>query len=249
MAYATSTVLITAAIVSSLAAAGVSAYGSYQQGQTQNAIAQFNATQQEKQARQQMLAMQTQAALQESQAKQNFQLRSAEAQARLNNARAIEQQALSQDRVNRLNLQKRREEFARMQGEQRASIAASGVSEASGTPLDLLAETAAKIQQDQEEQHYAGEVQRRTLFSEAAMERLGGKLALAGATLDRNSQVAEAGLRDAAARGEYLAGMRTAEITRLTGSAAAKNATYAAAGTLFSGVSSALETGAKFKTS
>ena len=126
-----------------------------------------------------------------------------------------------------------------LQGEQRAAIAASGVSESSGTPLDILAETAARIQQDQEEQHFAGEIQRRTLFSEAAMERLGGKLALAGATLDRDSGVAEAGLREAAGKAEYLAGLRTAQITRLTGKAAQSSANWQAAGTLFSGVSSA----------
>lgn len=240
------TVLITAAVVSATAAvagAGVSAYGSYQQGKAQNAIAQFNAQQQEKQAQAQMMAMQTQAALQKQSAEANFKLRSAESQARVNNASAIEGMALTQDAINRLNLRKRREDFARMQGEQRAAIAASGVSESSGTPLDLLAETAAKIQQDQEEQHYAGEVQRRTLFSEAAQERLGGKLALAGATLDRNSAVAEAGLREASAKAEQLAGLRSAQITRLTGKAAQNAANWQAGATLFSGLSSAAGTG------
>jgi hypothetical protein len=238
MAGITATLLIAGTIIA-VAGAGVSAYGQYQQGKSQEAISNFNASQQERQAQVAMLTMQTQAAQQRQQAEQNFQLRNAEAQARLNNARAIEQQATTQDAINRQNLQKRREDFAQMQGTQRAAIAASGVSEASGTPLDLLAETAAKIQIDAEEQHYAGEVQRRTLFSEAAQERLGGKLALAGATLDRDSAVAEAGLRDSAAKAEFLAGMRGAEISRLTGSAARTQSNYSAAATLFSGVSSA----------
>lgn len=231
--------LLVAGLVVAAAGAGVSAYGQYQQGQSQNAIAQFNAQQQERQAAMQLRAMQTQAAMQKQEAEANFRLRTAESQARMNNAEAIEQQALSQDAINRANLRKRREDFTRLQGEQRAAIAASGVAEASGTPLDLLAETAAKIQQDQEEQHYAGEVQRRTLFSEAATERLGGKLALAGATLDRNSTVAEAGLRNAAGKAEYLAGLRTAQITRLTGSAAKTAGAYSAGATLFSGIGSA----------
>jgi hypothetical protein len=231
--------LLIAGLVVSVAGAGIAAYGQHQQGKTQDAIAQFNAAQQEKQAKMQMMSMQTQAALQEQQAKANFELRSAEAQARFNNADAIEDQAFAQDAINRANLRKRREEFGRMQGEQRAAIAASGVAESSGTPLDLLAETAARIQQDQEEQHYAGEVQRRTLFSEAAMERLGGKLALAGATLDRDSGVAEAGLRQAAGKAEYMAGLRTAQITRLTGAAGAKAANYQAGATLLSAVGGA----------
>lgn len=239
MAIATTTLLIAGLAVAAVGA-GVGAYGQYQAGQTQSAIANFNAQQQENQARSQMLAMQTQAALQRKEAEQNFQLRSAEAQARLKNAKTIENQALMQDAVNRENLKKRRDDFARMQGEQRAAIASSGVAESTGTPLDLLAETAAKIQQDQEEQHYSNEVQRRTLFTEAAYERLGGKLALAGATLDRDSGVAAAGLRSAAAKGEYQAGMAGAEISRLTGRAAATTGTYQAGATLLSGVGSAV---------
>ncbi len=236
--------LIVSAVVG-VVGAGISAYGQYQSGKQQQAIANFNAQQQEKQAEIQALTMQTQAALQKQQAEANFRLRTAEASARVNNARGIELQALGQDRINRQNLIKRREEFERLQGSQRAAIAASGLAESSGTPLDLLAETAARIQQDQEEQHYAGELTRRTLFSEAATERLGGKLALAGATLDRNSSVAEAALRSAAGKAEYLAGMRAAEITRLTGSAAAKAATYQAGATLLSGVSGAVGSFAK----
>lgn len=248
MASVATTVVVVAA-VAALAAAGVSAYGQHQQGKAQEAIAQFNAKQQEKQAQMQLASMQTQAAMQKQQAEANFKLRSAEAQARNNNATGIEQQALAQDRVNRVNLMKRREEFAKMQGQQRAAIAASGVAEASGTPLDLLAETAALIQQDQEEQHYAGEIQRRTLFSEAATERLGGRLALAGATLDRDSSIAAAGLREAAGKAEYLAGMRGAQITRMTGAAARTSANYQATATLFSGVSSAAGMGAQYKIS
>lgn len=239
MGLETAAVIAIVGVAVSAVGAGVSAYSQHQQGKQQNIIAQFNAAQQERQAKMQTMSMQAQAAMQEQQAKANFQLRSAEAQARVNNAESIEAQALQQDAINRLNLRKRREEFGRMQGEQRSAIAASGVSESTGTPLDLLAETAAKIQQDQEEQHYAGEVQRRTLFSEAAMERLGGKLALAGATLDRDSGVAEAGLRSAAGKAEYLAGLRGAEITRLTGSAAAAAANYQAGATLLSGAGTA----------
>lgn len=232
MAYATSTLLI-ASLVATAIGAGVSAYGQFQQGQTQQNIANFNAAQQEKQAKAQMLGMQTQAALRQQEAEANFKLRSAEAAAHVSNAEGIESQALMQDRVNRVNLRKRAEEFARMQGTQRAAIAASGVTESSGTPLDLLAETAGKIQQDQEESHYANEVQRHTLFSEAAAERLGGKLALAGATLDRDSGVAAAGLQNAAAGSQYAAGVRGAEISRLTGSAAKSASIYQAGGTLF----------------
>lgn len=231
--------LVVGAVVS-VVGAGVSAYGQYQAGQQSAAIAELNAQQQERQAELQALSMETQAKIQKNTAEANFRLRTAEAQARMNNAKQVEGQALGQDRVNRDNLIKRRQEFERMQGTQRASIAASGLVESAGTPLDLLAETAAKIQQDQEEQHFAGEVQRRTLFSEAANERLGGRLALAGATLDRDSSVAEASLKSSIGKAEYLAGLRQAEITRMTGSAAATAGMYNAGATLLSGVGSAV---------
>jgi hypothetical protein len=218
MAYGLAIASIAAAVIG----AGVSAYGAYQSGQTQNALATFNARQQEKQAQTQAMTMQVQAALKQREAETNFKLRTAESQARLNNAKNLEMQAAAQTRVNDINLQKRRLDFARAQSTQRAVIAESGVVESAGTPLDLLAETAGTIQRDPRSSTTKAELQRNTLFSEAAQERLGGKLALAGATLDRDSSLAAAALQGISARGEALAGIRQAEITRLTGGAAAQ---------------------------
>jgi hypothetical protein len=124
----------------------VSAYQSGQQRKTPYFAVQRGA-QQEKQARTQAMTMQVQAALKQREAETNFKLRTAESQARLNNAKNIEMQAAAQTRVNDINLQKRRLDFARAQSTQRAMIADSGVVESSGTPLDLIAETAGKIQQ------------------------------------------------------------------------------------------------------
>lgn len=242
-------VLLYAGIAASLVGGGVAAYGSYQTGKTNQAIASFNAANREKEARTQLMAMQTQANIQKSAAEAEFAMRAQEAQAKFNNAASIENQALGQDRINRVNLSKRREEMERAASTQRATIAASGAVETSGTPLDILAETAATIQQDQEEQHYEGELNRTTLFREAQMERLGGSLALAGATLDKSSQVAAAGLRKAAGRGEYLAGMREAQIGRLSGKASAKAGAIQAGATLFSSIGSAAGTGYTYKTS
>lgn len=230
--------VITAAVIAVIGA-GVSAYGSYQSGKQQKAIANANAAEQERQAAAQLRTLSAQSQMQAAQAEINFKLRGAEARARTDNAAQLENQALQQDAINRTNLRKRRQDFTVMQSEQRTSIAASGLVEASGTPLDLLAETAAKIQQDAEEQHYAGEVKRRTIFAEANQERLGGELALQGATLDRNTGLTVAALTEATGRAEYLSGMRQAQITRMTGRAAQEASRYAAVGTLLSGASSA----------
>ena len=223
----------------SVVGAGVGAYSSYQSGRNQQIMADMNAAQQERNSRNQLIAMQTQANLAKRDAEANFMLRSAESQARMNNAKSIENQQLGQDRINRVNLRKRREEMSRFQGTQRANIAASGLVESTGTPLDVLAETAATIQQDQEEQFYGMELQRRTIFREAEMERLGGRLALAGATLDRNSGVAAASLQQAAAGSEYRANMRSAEITRAGGAFAKEQGAWGAGATLFTGLGEA----------
>lgn len=245
------TITTATALYISLAAtaigAGVSAYAQHQQGKTQNAIAQFNADQQAKQAETNRLQMEVTAATQKQQAEQNFLLRQQEAQAHFNNAKSIENQALGQDAINRENWIKQRQEYAERQASQRASLAAAGVSESSGTPLDLLAETAMRIQQNLEEQHYGNELKRRTLFAEADQERLGGRLALAGATLDRDSQVTGAALKEAASRSAYLSGMRESELTRLTGKAAEQTGNLNAVATIFSSHADAAKTYFNYK--
>ena len=238
MAVTTTAVLVAAAVATAIGA-GVSAYGQYQAGRTQSAIADYNAKQQENAARQQAVSMQAQAAMRKQEAEANMKMREAEAKAMKVNARNLENQALSQDSIDRANMANRRQEFAKLQATQRAQIAASGVVESSGTPLDLLAETAARIQQDRDQQQFTTELQRRTLFAEAANERLGGKMALAGATIDRDSSLAAAALQDASSRGVLMAGMSEARITRATGQAARQAGAYQAGATLFSGLGQA----------
>jgi len=218
---------------------GISAYSSYQSGKMQSYAADMNAAQQERNATNQLMAMQTQANLMKREAEANAALRGMEAKAMFANATAIEQQAIGQDAINRVNLKNRRDEMSRSMGQQRAAIAASGIVEASGTPLDILAETAGLIQRDQEEQNYTFELNRRTLFREAQLERLGGRMALAGASLDRQSGVAAAGLQGAAARAEYLSNMRGAQITRFGGDVARRTGNLAAGATLLSGLGQA----------
>jgi hypothetical protein len=218
MAYGLAIASIAAAVIG----AGVSAYGAYQSGQTQNALATFNARQQEKQAQTQAMTMQVQAALKQREAETNFKLRTAESQARLNNAKNLEMQAAAQTRVNDINLQKRRLDFARAQSTQRAVIAESGVVESAGTPLDLLAETAGTIQRDQEEQHYESELQRRTLFSRPLKKDSAESSPWPARHSTAILRLRLPPSRGSAHAGEALAGIRQAEITRLTGGAAAQ---------------------------
>ena len=247
--------LLVASLVATAVGAGVSAYGQYQMGRTQSTLANYNALQRQKQAKLELLAMQAQAnatkqqaGLMRSQAEGNYALRAAEAAARFQNAGMIDQRALQEDAINRLGIRNKMEEFGALQSEQRSAIAASGVVESTGTPLDILAETAGKIQAEQETMQYENELSRRTLFREADLERLGGRLGLAGASLDRSSQVAQAGLMDSeaklrqfSARAAYQGGLREADILRFTGRANRRASTLQAGATLFSGANQAAD--------
>jgi hypothetical protein len=211
-----------------------------QQGQMADAIAQINARQQILNASMQLMVAKAQAKLQKRMAEAQFRLRQSEANARFSNAAMIEQTAEARSRVARENIRRKGGEYRRMQGRQRALIGASGIVESTGTPLDLLAETAAQIQMEREEALYTDALERRSLFREADMERLGGRITLAGGALERSSALAEAGLRAAAGHAAYAGAVRESEITRLTG-AAQKHSYYAEAkGTLFNGYGNAL---------
>ena len=114
MAWATAAAIVTAI------GAGVSAYSSSQAGKTQDYMAELNAAQQERNARNQLMAMQTQANLAKREAEANLRLRTVEAQGRFNNAKSIENQQQGQDAIDRLNLRKKREEYEAFAASQRA---------------------------------------------------------------------------------------------------------------------------------
>jgi hypothetical protein len=223
----------------SVAGAGISAYGQQQQGKTAMAMAQYNAHQQMMNAQMQLATVKAQAEMQKRVAEANFRLRQAEAQARFNNAQSIENTVHGLSRNAREQVRRKMLDFERLQGTQRAVIAKSGLVESTGTPLDILAETAATIQLEREDMLYQDELNRRTLFREAEMERFGGKMALAGATLDRSVALAQSRLTMATGQAQYQGARHEAEIIRLTGAAQQQSYQNAAMGTLFSGIASA----------
>ena len=68
-------------------------------------------------------------------------------------------------------------------------------------------------------------------------------------TLAERYGVSRVPLRDAAGRSQYLAGLRAADITRLTGRAAGRAATIQAGATLFSGATSGAQMGIQYRRS
>lgn len=218
--------------------AAVSAIGGVQQARAQQAIGEENARIQAQNANLQAAAARAQAEITRKQADANFQLRAGTAAQATANANAMRERAAAQDAINARNIRLKRDEGERLQASQRAKFAAAGLVESTGSPLSILAETAGLIQRDISEQTYINELNQAGLLQEAALERLGGRYALAGAMLDRSAGRSESALRAAGAEASLLSGLRSAEVTRLAGNAAAQGSMFGAFGNLLGSASS-----------
>jgi hypothetical protein len=210
------------------------------QGQMANSIAQLNARQQLLNAQMQLMAVKAQEKLQKRVAEANFRLRQSAANASFANAALIDRTAEERSRVAREEIRRESSEYQREQGTLRAQTAADGVVEGAGSKGDVAAEAARLKQLKREDSLYASELDRRSLFREADMERLGGRTTLAGGKLSRDTALAEASLQAASGRAAYLSAMRDAEITRLTGTAQKQRYYGDAQGTLFSGIANGI---------
>lgn len=222
------------ALIASAVGSGVSFIGQMQQARAQQAIAAQNASLQMENARIESSTLRAQSEIQKITAAQNKRLAEAEGAARLNNAATLRERASIQDELNAINIRKKREEYGRVQATQKARYAAAGIVESTGSPLSMIAETAGLIQRDIGETVYANELQQQGLYREAALQRLGGEYALAGATLDYGSEMSEARLRESSASATLLTGQRQAQITGMAGRAQASGIRAGAFGNLLS---------------
>jgi hypothetical protein len=164
---------INVAAVTTIVGAGVSIAGGVAaskaqkaQGETANAIAHLNARNMELNAMMGLIAAKAEEKLRKRIAEAEFRMRKIDADARFANAVVLENTAHVQSRAARESIRRISGERERLQGTQRAVIGHSGLTE-SGTPLDVLAETAAAIQLEREDAQHADELNRRGLFREA----------------------------------------------------------------------------------
>lgn len=243
------TALAITSAVTSAVGTGISVAGGLSQARRANSLAQYNALAQTQNAREQQQAAMLNAAMMRqqsgytaAQARMNDALAQSEAQARFNNAQTLRNQAEAQTSADRENIKRTQLEQSRFTGSQRASIAGSGVVE-SGSPLEILAESAGDMQAALNEQQYQSELGRRQTLGRASLEQFGGEMARSHAGIDLWSGLAEANLQKQSARLEeqrgaslYRQGQRQAEITRMGGAADAQGARYGAYGSLFSGL-------------
>lgn len=170
MAYATTTYLAIASIAASAVGAGMQYYSANNAADTQSRLAMMNAQAQTQAARQSGQAAQMQA-------KVNQVLAAKEQAAANANAAALRQQAEIGSNISAENTRKNREEMARMIALQRAQVAKAGFVDSTGSPLQLLTQTAEEEQRMSDEYRYQDEMQRRQLFREATIQENEGILA------------------------------------------------------------------------
>lgn len=158
------------AAAGAVAGAGISYAQGVQAAKTQSTMALMNAQAQSQAAMQQGQLGQMQASI-------NKALADKDAQAAQANATALEQQAKIGTDIAQDNVAATREQFAQAIAAQRVQMAKAGVADTTGSPLDLLAKTAAQEQQAADSIRYDDEQNRRQLFAGAAEQRNQGLLA------------------------------------------------------------------------
>ncbi|MDB6137611.1 MAG: hypothetical protein JWO94_683 [Verrucomicrobiaceae bacterium] len=148
------------------------------------------------------------------------------------NASALLKEADINSSVAQQNMQKTREDFRRLQAAQRVGAAHSGVLDTTGSPYDLLLDTATKEQQQVDKQNYDAEVQRRqTLAASADASNQGVMAEISG--LSQQS-------RGAAAIGSMYQGVAQANLNYLGQQAQADATRNQATGALISSMSGSL---------
>lgn len=220
---AVSTIVGITGVVAGLVGTGVSYYSQQQAAASSRALADYNAKLSTQNAKTQYgIAL----------AQSTAQKRALEAQAAQQkiNAASIRTVADDATAAGRDEIRARREDGARLMAIQRARIAKSGIVEA-GTPLDILADTAAEVQHGVELDLYEQNLARDQQYRAAAFEEAG-----AGATL-LNASMAD--LQGKAAYAGYRNKLSAINLDRLTGQQQASAMRTNASATLLSGLSGA----------
>lgn len=205
-----------------LVGTGISYRSQQQAAASSRAIADYNARLSTQNARTSLGIAQAQSTAERRQLE-------AQAAAQQQNARTIRTTADDQIAAGREDIRAKRTDGARLMAIQRARIAKSGIVE-SGTPLDILADTAAQIQHGAELDLYEQNLNRDQAYRAAAFEEAG-----AGATL-LNAGMAD--LKGKAAYAGYRNQLSQIELNRMSGNQQASAMQTGASATLLSGLGS-----------
>lgn len=156
-------------------------------------------------------------------------------------AKNYENAAITERNVVKENIRLSRQDFAEMQSSQRVAIAKSNVVE-TGTPLDVLAETAGEMEAAVQTQLWESEVKQRELFYNAALQYHAADKSLYMADTSRymgRVQAAGFDMQSESAKIQFISDQRAAEISRLTGMNQAEQYRGQATASLLSGLSNA----------
>jgi hypothetical protein len=233
MAVGTTTAL-TALTVASLAASavgtGMAYYGQQQQASNARRVAEYNAQIAAQNNRVNLALAQQQSAWQA----QNATIR---AQAQENNARALNDQARAAEAQGREEARRMRERNDKQLAMQRARYAKSGVT-SEGSPLAIMAESAALLELGVQDVHYKSDLEARAYDRKAELERFEAGFSLFDAGVAQyESAAAETGFRlqRNKDKADYMAGMSQAQGYQ-----------NAAIGTLVSGAGDAIAIGTNY---
>lgn len=170
MAFTTTAVLSTMALLAT-AAGSAMAYSSQQSAAKSNeAMALANAQAQTRAAR-------NSGQLQAAQAQLEAIKAGKEGESAAANAAAMRAQVEAESRNSQENIRREGQDWTKVMAQQRAAIAARGVVDTTGSPLELLVKGAGEQQLAMEEMRYADEIKRRQGFREADLEAVRGKVA------------------------------------------------------------------------
>lgn len=222
----TEAALLATSVAVSAIGTGLTYYSQQQQAANAERMAQYNYDVQRQNA-------EVQAKMAQYQADINTRAAMAQHQAGLNNAAALEGQANAVEAQGRERARRMREENLRMLAIQNAKYGRSGVS-SEGTPLAVMADTAANLELGVQDAAYETELESRTFRRRAEMERFQAGFSLMDAGVAQYEAAA-------ARTGRGLA-LRQAELNRLSAKNQAQGLRYSSYGTLISGAGNVANT-------
>jgi hypothetical protein len=229
----------TAAVVGGVASAGVAAYGQYSAGREASGVANANATQQMFGGRLEAGHARIQALQKFYQSQSNALELSTSARIGRANAKNLRRTARAEGDYTRENIRRQRIMNDHFLGAQRARYGVSGVGVNTGTPVAVLAETAAAMELEVQDMVQASENRARNLYTQANQADFGARRDEIAARSERKLGQLSFDYDT------YVAGLnlgfanQRASITRQVGAARAKAYRNEAIGTAISGAAKA----------
>jgi len=229
--------LAVSSLAMSAVGTGMAVYGQMQQASNAQRMAAYNASVQQQNANlnYQLATRQAQMGLQASQF--NAGIAAAQSQAQLNNAKSLENAALTAEAQGRERARRLRAESEKFQAIQRGRMARAGVA-AEGTPLVVLAETAKLADLNAQDAIYETDLERRKLLDQAGQSKWMAGMSLLDSQIQTYSGQQQFAYDQFAAKTGMSTARREAEITRLIGASDAAGYRMGAASSLISGVGS-----------